>query len=220
MSSVVIVGASRGLGFSLAKIWSENPSNTVIALVRNKVAATAAFEKDLPGRKNIRILTADLDDFETLKAALEETRKILDNKLDYLIVNAAIGDDILDDIGNAILNNREQFDKDMLRTFKTNCLGVAHALGLFAPLLLTGTAKKGVVISSGVGDGEWVAKWRIFGNAPYAISKGAVNIVVAKFQAQYASEGVTISAISPGIIQTDFVTPKPDGEWPLTSQSF
>ncbi|KAJ4865532.1 short chain dehydrogenase domain-containing protein [Trichoderma breve] len=210
MSSVVIVGASRGLGFSLTKIWSENPSNTVIALVRNKAAATASFEQGLPGRANIRIITADLEDFESLKAALEETRNILDNKLDYLIVNAAVSDSIVDDIGNAILNDREQFDQDMLRTFKTNCLGVAHALGLFAPLLLTGTAKKGVVISSGVGDPHWTAKWRTFGHAPYAISKAAVNQVVAKFHAQYAYEGVTISAISPGIIKTEFNTPKPD----------
>lgn len=106
----------------------------------------------------------------------------------------------------------------MLRTFRTNCLGVAHALGLFAPLLLTGTAKKGVVISSGVGDPHWTAKWRTFGHAPYGISKAAVNQVVAKFHAQYAYEGVTISAISPGIIKTEFNTPKPDGEWHLISQ--
>ncbi|KAL5089029.1 hypothetical protein Trisim1_006171, partial [Trichoderma cf. simile WF8] len=143
-------------------------------------------------------------------AASEETRNILGNRLDYLIVNAAVSDSIVDDIGNAILNDREQFDQDMLRTFKTNCLGVAHTLGLFAPLLLTGTAKKGVVISSGVGDPHWTAKWRTFGHAPYGISKAAVNQVVAKFHAQYAYEGVTISAISPGIIKTEFNTPKPD----------
>lgn len=101
----------------------------------------------------------------------------------------------------------------MLRTFKTNVLGVAHALGLFAPLLRTGIAKKGVVISSGVSDPHWTAKWRTFGHAPYGISKAAVNQVVAKFHAQYAYDGVTISAISPGIIKTQFNTPRPEGSF-------
>ncbi|KAM0447554.1 hypothetical protein ACHAO4_008881 [Trichoderma viride] len=210
MSSVVIVGASRGLGFALAKIWSENPSNTVIALVRNKAAAIDSFQQDFGNRKNLIAVAADLEDFDSLKIASEETSRLLNNKLDYLIVNAAVSDSIIDDIGNAVLNDREQFDKDMLKTFRTNVLGVSHALGLFAPLLRTGIAKKGVVISSGVSDPHWTAKWRTFGHAPYGISKAAVNQVVAKFHAQYAYEGITISAISPGIIKTQFNTPRPE----------
>ncbi|KAL7917376.1 hypothetical protein ACQKWADRAFT_317394 [Trichoderma austrokoningii] len=198
MSSVVIVGASRGLGFALAKIWSENPSNTVIALIRNKAAAIDSFRQNLGDRKNL------------IAAASEETSRLLNNKLDYLIVNAAVSDSIIDDIGNAVLNGREQFGKDMLKTFRTNVLEVAHALGLFAPLLRTGIAKKGVVISSAVGGPHWTAKWRTFGHAPYGISKAAVNQVVAKFHAQYAYDDVTILAISPDIIKTQFNTPRPE----------
>ncbi|KAM0257270.1 hypothetical protein ACHAQJ_004508 [Trichoderma viride] len=122
MSSVVIVGASRGLGFALAKLWSENPANIVVALVRNKTAAISKFQQNIGNKENLFVLAADLENFDSLKvcldvqhlplilsssscltvqAALEETSSLLNNKLDYLIVNAAVSDSIVDNIGNA-----------------------------------------------------------------------------------------------------------------------
>lgn len=94
---------------------------------------------------------------------------------------------------------------DMLNCFKTNVLGVSHFLAIFAPLLRHGSKKKAVVISSGAGDTNWVIENEVFSQSPYAISKAAVNMVVAKFHVQYKNEGIVFVAISPGIVDTDFL---------------
>jgi hypothetical protein len=61
----------------LAKLWSENPSNTVIALVRNKAAAVDSFQQNLGDRKNLIAVTADLEDFDSLKVCLKSTLIVL-----------------------------------------------------------------------------------------------------------------------------------------------
>lgn len=39
-------------------------------------------------------------------------------------------------------------------------------------------------------------------SAPYAISKAAMNLAVAKFNAQYKQDGVLFLSISPGFAET------------------
>ncbi|MCJ1457449.1 hypothetical protein MMC28_007817 [Mycoblastus sanguinarius] len=39
-------------------------------------------------------------------------------------------------------------------------------------------------------------------SAPYSISKGAANVMVAKYSASYKTEGILFTAISPGFIDT------------------
>jgi hypothetical protein len=87
MPSYLITGASRGLGVSPLKLcisaktnWtcqfeflrqlSRDAGNTVIALVRNKAATEKSVAQELPGRKNIHIVQADVEDYEALKVRL------------------------------------------------------------------------------------------------------------------------------------------------------
>ena len=86
--------------------------------------------------------------------------------------------------------------------FASNVTGNIHLFNLTIPLILKGRAKKIIAISSGLADLEISAKFDIFNNAPYSISKTALNMVVAKFSAQYASEGVLFMGISPGFVDT------------------
>ncbi|KAI5462780.1 hypothetical protein BGZ63DRAFT_452304 [Mariannaea sp. PMI_226] len=206
MVSVVIIGASRGIGYALLDVWSRDAANTVVGLVRDKKTTQNKVTADFHERSNIHLVTADLTDFESLRSAHAETGAILGQKADILIANAAVADRSFDDIGNMILNDIAQFDADMLNTFKTNVLGISHFLALFTPLLQNGEGKKAVVISSGAGDPAWVAENELAGGAPYAISKAAVNMVVAKFQAQLKKDGIVVTAISPGLVDTEFVT--------------
>lgn len=58
--------------------------------MRNKVATTATFEQDLPGRTNIRILTADLEDFESLKVRLGHSLFFVCAILGAYLINSRI----------------------------------------------------------------------------------------------------------------------------------
>lgn len=70
------------------------------------------------------------------------------------------------------------------------------------PLILKGRAKKVVAISTGFAHLELCAKYNLYNAAPYAISKAALNMLVAEFSAQYAKDGVLIMTISPGVVDT------------------
>ena len=51
-------------------------------------------------------------------------------------------------------------------------------------------------------DIEMIAKFNVHIAAPYAISKAALNAAIAKFSAQYSSQGVLFLSISPGLVAT------------------
>lgn len=74
------------------------------------------------------------------------------------------------------------------------------------PLVLKGTAKKVFTLSSGHADMDLVAKWDIHVGGPYTISKGAMNVAVAKYSAEYRKHGVLFMSISPGAVDTSGYT--------------
>jgi NAD(P)-dependent dehydrogenase (short-subunit alcohol dehydrogenase family) len=86
--------------------------------------------------------------------------------------------------------------------FQINVIGVVHTINAFLLLLRQGVAKKVVTLSSGMGDTELVLKAGFPNQAPYAISKAALNMVVAKYAAEYNDEGLVFLAISPGLVDT------------------
>jgi len=72
------------------------------------------------------------------------------------------------------------------------------------PLVLKGKTKKVLAISTGFADDEWVTKYDLEWNTPYAISKAGLNTAVAKFSAQYRKDGVLFLAVSPGAVDTGY----------------
>jgi NAD(P)-dependent dehydrogenase (short-subunit alcohol dehydrogenase family) len=73
---------------------------------------------------------------------------------------------------------------------------------LFMPLILKGSVKKVVAITTGMADIDLSLKYGISEAAPYAISKIAMNMATAKFQAEYEKDGVLFMGISPGLVDT------------------
>ena len=68
---------------------SQDKSNIVIGLARNKAATDERLAKD--GITNVTIYQADIIDFPALQKAASESAKLLgDGGLDYLINNAAV----------------------------------------------------------------------------------------------------------------------------------
>ncbi|KAL9086063.1 MAG: hypothetical protein Q9165_007275 [Trypethelium subeluteriae] len=197
MSSYVVTGASRGLGYAFITHLASIPGNTVIGLVRDAEKTRSRLVAD--GVNNVIILQADITNRTTLKKAAEETAKITGGGLDYLINNAAFlshvsGFKTLGDFDD----DPETLEADLLDSFRSNVVGVTHTINAFIPLLQRGTAKKVVNISTGMAD-----------IAPYSISKAALNALTAKYNALYAAPSLPISSrilflsISPGVVDTN-----------------
>lgn len=95
----------------------------------------------------------------------------------------------------------EELEEVSSKLFKTNVVGNIHFFNLFVPLVLKGKVKKVIAISSGHGDLDWINNNEIEVSSLYAASKAALNVIVAKFNAQYKKDGVLFFSISPGAVE-------------------
>lgn len=90
----------------------------------------------------------------------------------------------------------------MLETLDTNLFASLYTTNAFFPLIQAGETKKVICISTGMADLDFVLKTEIQFAASYAMSKSALNAMVAKYAVQYKSEGIKFLALSPGWVAT------------------
>ena len=196
-----ITSNSRGLGYSFIEYYAAQPNTTVIGIVRNKEAAEARVAKS--GFKNVTILKADITDGPALQAAADATAKITGGSLDLLINNAALAAD--DDTAYVEPQNfsPEVLSTSLQRSFNANVVGIGLTTNAFLPLIRAGKDKKIITIGTGLADVDLVVKYELPAFVPYAVSKAATNMLVAKYHAALGpTEGITCVCISPGVVDT------------------
>ncbi|KAK6221162.1 hypothetical protein QIS74_04891 [Colletotrichum tabaci] len=203
MSVYVVTGVSRGIGFEFLKQLSEDPNNLFVGLVRDKAATEKKVAAELGDRPNVHIIHADLTKYESLKQAAAVTAEIVgDRGIDYLVANGALVPhfDAYAPIG--VLGDKvEELEACASDVFKTNVVGNIHFFNLFVPLVKKGKVKKVIAITTGVADLDLTNECEVDVASLYAASKAALNIIVAKFSAQYKKEGLLFLGISPGLVE-------------------
>ena len=91
-------------------------------------------------------------------------------------------------------------------TILPNCLkvvGAAFSIQPFLPLLRKSQTKKIAAISSAMGSDWLINKYDVPTAAPYSVSKGALNTLIAKYNVALKREGILCFAISPGFVATE-----------------
>lgn len=86
---------------------------------------------------------------------------------------------------------------------KANLLSNIYAINAFLDLVRQGAEKKIIFISSPSGDVEFT---RVTANPAvvgYSVSKAGMNMVMTKFGAELAQEGIKTLSLSPGWVDTD-----------------
>ncbi|KAH8164043.1 hypothetical protein CIB48_g4201 [Xylaria polymorpha] len=201
MPSYVITGVSKGLGFEFLRQISSEPRNIVIGLVRDKSATEKRVKEELSGRTNIHILHGDLNSYESLQKAAADTTGITGGSLDYLIANASHISywDSYDPIG-ALVQDPKRLEGELTTHYRTTVIGNINLYGLFMPLILRGYVKKVIAISTGISDLDITTQLELEGSPLYAIAKAGLNMMTAKFSAQYKKEGVLFMSVCPGVV--------------------
>ena len=90
----------------------------------------------------------------------------------------------------------------MCESMDTNATGNMHLINLFMPLVLKGKAKRVVAITTGMADIDFINQFDVQIGTVYACSKAALNVIIAKFNAQYKKDGVLCLSVSPGAVNT------------------
>ena len=182
--TVLVTGASSGLGVRFTRLVHAVGANVVIAARRaDRLAALAA---ELPGTLAITADLAQAEERERLVAeALERVGAI-----DVLVNNAGVGG------GVAIEDETlEQFRASM----ELNTTAVWHMSKLCAPAMIAKGGGSIVNVASIMGH---VASAPLK-EAHYCASKGAVVNLTREMAVQWARKGVRVNALCPGFFLSE-----------------
>ena len=187
MTTVVVTGAARGLGYCLAEAYLKQGA-TVFGL--DRLEQTAELSRAYGDR--FHALQCDITDEEQVRRAAEEVARVA-GSVDLLINDAAI-------YLEKPFTEANEFDAEMARrTFAVNAVGPLLVTKHFLPLVLAGSGKKIVNISSEAGSIS--ANWRSREYA-YCMSKAALNMQSVILQQRVKDDGVKVLAIQPGWMRT------------------
>ncbi|MCP4425525.1 MAG: SDR family oxidoreductase [Chloroflexi bacterium] len=191
MINALITGASRGIGLELTRQLLHQ-GNRVIATCRNPAQADELQSLAGTFKEQLTILPLDV----THDKAVKEARTAVaaqTSSLDLLINNAGIlyrGEGV------------DNFDPAKMRhTFDVNVVGVMRVTTQFVDLLRSGTNPRIINISSQLGSLSAMNSDQ--GHVSYNSSKAALNMVSRKLAQELKGDGIVVTAVHPGWVQTD-----------------
>ncbi|HUQ74432.1 MAG TPA: SDR family NAD(P)-dependent oxidoreductase [Burkholderiales bacterium] len=182
MSTILITGASRGLGLELARQYAADGWQ-VIGTVRDD-ASKKRLEK-----LGAEAHTLDVADFQRVR---EFARRLDGKALDIVFCNAGISGKRGVELGS--------FDYDSwAEVLRTNLLGAAAVAEALVDNVAASQRKVIAMMSSRLGSITEASGMTI----PYSTSKAALNMLVKGLAANLSARGITVVAFSPGWVRTD-----------------
>ena len=186
MSSILITGANRGLGFEFAKQYGADGWQVLAACREPDKAAKLA---QLAHTAAVTLVKMDVTD----PRSISEAAKILGPRPIDILINGA-----------GIMGGRQSFgDMDYegwATVFDVNTMGPLRVTQALAEHLARSARKLVVTITSGMGSladntsGGWIA---------YRSSKAAVNMVMRSLAIELTPRGITCVVVNPGWVKTD-----------------
>ncbi|XP_028814552.1 uncharacterized protein LOC114767150 [Denticeps clupeoides] len=209
--SILVTGSNRGIGLELVRQMAESPSppSQIFAGCRNPDGPNAKDLKELAQRhqKLITIVCLDTSSESSVREAAKQVGSRLNNgALNLLINNAGI---------NVPGTLSESGQKEMVDVFVTNTVGPMLVSKEFLPYLKKAAAQLGsqemscrksavINISTLLSSIEKCHTNFAFAPMyPYRVSKAAVNMLTRCLAEDLKSDGILVTAIHPGWVQTD-----------------
>jgi len=181
----VVIGGTSGIGRAIAHGLAQAGADVIPTSRRAEQVETAAVEIEALGRRTLR-LTSDVSDRSSLQHVLKETVNAFE-KVDILVNSAgrtkrAPTIDFSDDDWNAIMD--------------TNLTGTLRACQIFGRHMIERQYGRIINIAS---LSSFVALYEV---AAYSASKAAVASLTKSLAVEWASQGVCVNAIAPGVFRT------------------
>lgn len=184
--TVIITGASKGIGAATAILFAEKGYNVVINYNNSYKNADLLCSSLSSRGLNVSLFKADVsNNLETDLMVKETVYKY--GSVDVLINNAGI-------CVSGLITDIIDFDRDKI--FDTNLLGCYNACKSVIPTMVNQKSGKIINISS---------MWGVTGascEAAYSASKAGIIGLTKALAKELAPSGITVNAVAPGIIDT------------------
>jgi len=187
--TVVVTGASSGIGEACAHVFAEAGDRLVLAARReDRLHDLAETLASAHGTETLTVVL-DVRDREAVGATLgalpEGWRDV-----DVLVNNAGLA------AGLAAVQDADPDDWD--RMIETNVRGVLSVTRALLPRMLE--RRSGHIISIG----SIAARAAYPGGAVYSATKAALDLITAGLRIDVLGSGVRISTVDPGMVETEF----------------
>ena len=207
MPTVLVTGASRGLGLELTRQYAEASDGwRILACVRTPSSATAlqALADGASGR--ISIHAVDVEDHSSIERLGSE---LAHESIDVLINSAGtMGRRSFAEEGKQFGRFGDSDYEDWAQVFRLNIMGPMKMAETFVEHVARSDQKKLITLSSILGS---IEKNTIGGLYAYRASKSAVNAIMRSMAIDLArSHGIIATALHPGWVRTDMGGPNAD----------
>jgi len=183
--TIVVIGASRGIGRELVIQFAKNETHQVIALARNLEAMNTEFA-DFP---NVKSYAIDLNK-DSVKTDLEITFSGI-STIDILINNAGY-----------LVNKpfSEIIHADLRDSFQVNVISAIESVQALLPKMKSGSH---IVNISSMGGFQGSAKFP--GLTAYSTSKAALCSFTELFAEEFKDSGIKMNCLCLGAVQTEML---------------
>ena len=186
--TVLVTGASGGIGEAIAKRFAEDGHRVVIHYNTHKAKAEAMLAGFAAAHLSAMIVQADITDPVSVNAMLYAVGEKF-GTVDVLINNAGIA------LPQQLLTDCTLADWD--RVFDTNCRGMFLCTKAVLPGMIENQWGSIVNISS---------EWGVTGGScevPYSAAKAAMIGFTKSLAKEVAPSGVRVNCVAPGFIMTE-----------------
>ena len=192
--TVVITGASRGIGHATARLFLERDWR-VITCARGDLDVTDRNDADW-----IDHIPTDLTDPESVKAFVARVNVILDGKpLHALVNNAGLSPKTPFKERLGCLNGDLDAWKEV---FEINMFAALRLSRGFASALHKG---QGAIVNITSIAGHFIHP---FAGSAYSITKAALSALTREMAGEFAALNVRVNAVAPGEIETSMIQPE------------
>src|SRR6266853_351930 len=189
MPTVLITGASRGLGLEFTRQYLAD-GNTVIAACRSPDAAHGLAQLARESKGTLSVVQVDVADTESVRRCAAQVKS---PTVDILVNCAGVVGASGQTVGSL------DYD-DWRQVLEVNVLGPARMSEAFLDRVARSERRLIVTITSGMGS---LTDNTSGGSIAYRTSKAAVNMAMRSVAADLAARGISCVVVNPGWVRTD-----------------